>query len=249
MRHEPSDRAEQVTQLLFGEHFTILESGLKWTKIQHAWDEYIGWISTKQFQTISTDLFTALNTKFPTMVGDIAQVVLHKEQNSSLPVLLGSVLPQYNNHSLSIGSAAYQYEGSLQNTTPKNLRNALIETAYLYINSPYAWGGRTPFGIDCSGFTQMVYKLCGQKILRDASQQAGQGNPLSFIEESLPGDLAFFDNEDGKIIHVGIILKDSKIMHASGQVRIDKLDHQGIYNETLKQYTHNLRVIKNCIGD
>jgi cell wall-associated NlpC family hydrolase len=117
------------------------------------------------------------------------------------------------------------------------------------LNSPYLWGGKSPFGIDCSGFTQMVYKLCGIKILRDAKQQAQQGSALSFIEEAVPGDLAFFDNEEGKIIHVGIVLKNNKIIHASGCVRIDTLDHQGIYNASAKTYTHNLRVIKNILGD
>ena len=109
------------------------------------------------------------------------------------------------------------------------------------------WGGKTPFGIDCSGFTQMVYKLCGYQLLRDAKQQATQGEVLSFIEESEPGDLAFFDNEEGEIIHVGIILNDYHIIHAHGKVRIDSLDHSGIFNSDLQKHTHKLRVIKKII--
>ena len=123
----------------------------------------------------------------------------------------------------------------------------MIETAFMYLNAPYLWGGKSPFGIDCSGFTQMVYKLNGYKLLRDASQQSKQGDALSFIEESEPGDLAFFDNDEGNIIHVGIIMEDNYIIHASGKVRIDRLDHLGIYNAEANRHTHKLRVIKKII--
>jgi cell wall-associated NlpC family hydrolase len=126
-------------------------------------------------------------------------------------------------------------------------KSNLINTALTYVNSPYLWGGKTPFGIDCSGFTQMVYKINGYKILRDASQQATMGEALSFIEESEPGDLAFFDNNEGVITHVGIIMQDHYIIHAHGKVRIDRIDHTGIFNTDLKQYTHKLRVIKKLI--
>ena len=115
------------------------------------------------------------------------------------------------------------------------------------MNTPYLWGGKSPFGIDCSGFTQLVYKLCGYSLLRDAKDQATQGQVLSFIEESEPGDLAFFDNEDGAITHVGIIMNDYNIIHAHGKVRIDKLDHSGIYNVDSKIHTHKLRVIKKIL--
>lgn len=127
-------------------------------------------------------------------------------------------------------------------------KSNLIITAFMYLNAPYLWGGKTPFGIDCSGFTQMVYKLNGYKLMRDASQQATQGEALSFIEESEPGDLAFFDNEEGNIIHVGIIMSDNYIIHASGKVRIDRLDHLGIYNPETNRHTHKLRVIKKIVG-
>jgi cell wall-associated NlpC family hydrolase len=126
-------------------------------------------------------------------------------------------------------------------------KQALIQTAYMYMNTPYLWGGKTPFGIDCSGMVQMVYKLNGYNLLRDASQQATQGEALSFIEESEPGDLAFFDNEEGRIIHVGILLEDHHIIHAHGKVRIDRLDHLGIYNVDTQRHTHKLRVIKKII--
>jgi hypothetical protein len=249
VRAEPSDRSELVSQLLLGEHFTILETQPKWIKIQNAWDNYVGWISKKQFDSITEAQFAELHISHPQMVADIAHVIVHQFTKETMAVVMGSVLPHYAKHAFFLGKEAYKYEGGLQGIAPKNVRLAIVEAAYLYLNSPYLWGGKTPFGIDCSGLTQMVYKLCGFKILRDASQQSMMGSPLSFIEEALPGDLAFFDNEEGKIIHVGIVLKNNRIIHASGSVRIDKLDHQGIFNEQTKSYTHNLRVIKNIIAD
>ena len=109
------------------------------------------------------------------------------------------------------------------------------------------WGGRSPFGLDCSGFTQIIYKMIGIRIPRDASEQVNIGRALSFVDEALPGDLAFFDDEEGNIVHVGIIWKRNKIIHASGKVRIDNVDQFGIFNVDLKRYTHKMRVMKNII--
>ena len=117
----------------------------------------------------------------------------------------------------------------------------------MFLNAPYLWGGKSPFGIDCSGFTQLVYKLNGYKLPRDSDQQVEMGHPLSFVDEAEPGDIAFFDNEAGKIVHVGILINNEKIIHASGRVRIDRFDHYGIHNSEVKGYTHHLRVIKRVL--
>ena len=93
----------------------------------------------------------------------------------------------------------------------------------------------------------MVYRLGGFTLPRDAYQQADLGSTLSFVEEAEEGDLAFFDNNEGKITHVGLILKDNYIIHASGKVRVDRLDHQGIYNAEMRDYSHKLRIIKKVI--
>ena len=121
---------------------------------------------------------------------------------------------------------------------------SLADTAMKFINSPYIWGGRIPSGIDCSGFVQLVYKIQGIKIPRDSWQQAEAGESISFIEESLPGDLVLFDDERGKITHVGMILAQGLVIHASGRVRIDTIDHQGIYKNEIKGYSHKLRTIR-----
>ncbi|WP_457611185.1 C40 family peptidase [Lutibacter sp.] len=244
LRIEPNDSSEMISQLLFGEHFKILEIRKEWSRIRIAYDNYEGWIDNKQYEEITNETFYKLENSTPTLAAELIDFATDKEQNF-ITVSMGSNLPFYNNQNLIINTNSFQYEGAIiYQKTPKEL---IIETAFKYLNSPYLWGGKTPFGIDCSGFTQMVYKLCGYKLLRDASQQASQGEVLSFIEESEPGDLAFFDNQEGIITHVGIIMPDNYIIHAYGKVRVDRLDHSGIFNINSHKHTHKLRVIKKII--
>ncbi len=237
LRREASDTSEMTSQVLYGEFFEILEIKPKWVLIKLSFDRYEGWLDRKQFIPISENQFNNLQTTQETYSSELVDFIT-TEQSELLPVCMGSTVSS----SIVLKDL---FEGSF--SFKKTNRDKLINTALLYRNSPYLWGGKTPFGIDCSGFTQMVYKLSGYALLRDASQQATQGAVLSFLEESLPGDLAFFDNEEGVITHVGIILNNNKIIHASGKVRIDKLDHTGIFNVDTKKHTHKLRVIKRMI--
>lgn len=242
LRSEPSDRSEIVSQVLFGEHFTVLEQDKQWSKIKLHFDDYEGWIDEKQFQIISENEFNQLSKESFILNADLIEYIT-SPANLLLPIPLGASLSFLSNPG--INKSGFEFEGmKISGVKPKS---NLINTAFMYLNAPYLWGGKTPFGIDCSGLTQMVYKLNGYKLLRDASEQATQGEALSFIEESEPGDLAFFDNEEGKIIHVGIIMDDNYIIHASGKVRIDRLDHLGIYNAETNRHTHKLRVIKKII--
>jgi hypothetical protein len=237
LRSEPSDPSELVSQVLYGERFKVLEQRKKWSKIRLEFDNYEGWIDNKQYVEILEETYKSLNTKSLIVSSDLIEHVIN-ENNQFNVIPLGSTL-----NGLTLLN--HRYEGEiLEGIQPKT---NLINTAFMYLNSPYLWGGKTPFGIDCSGLTQMVYKLNGYKIFRDASQQATQGEALSFIEESEPGDLAFFDNNEGNIIHVGIIMKDNYIIHAHGCVRIDRLDHTGIFNTETNMHTHKLRVIKRII--
>ncbi|WP_320814704.1 C40 family peptidase [Flavobacterium sp.] len=242
IRFEPSDRSEQVSQLLFGEHFTILEQDKKWTKIEVAFDNYIGWIDNKQYLIINEEQFNFLNNSPIILNSDLIEYI-STPNNILTPIPLGASLSFLENEQ--INTLNYTFDG-IKVCGQKDKAN-LIKTAFMYLNTPYLWGGKTPFGIDCSGFTQMVYKINGYNLLRDASEQAMQGEALSFIEESEPGDLAFFDNEEGNITHVGIMMNDNYIIHASGKVRIDRLDHLGIYNVDTGRHTHKLRVIKKII--
>ena len=243
-RKEPSDSSEMVTQLLFGEHFEILEIQAKWSLIKIVHDGYECWVGNKQYTAISDAFAESLSINNLTLSNDLLQIATNRK-NESFPLVLGSVLPYFRSGIFNIEKEEYSYEG--ETMTFKKNRKQVIKNAFLYLNAPYLWGGRSPFGIDCSGFTQMAYKLSGLSLLRDARQQAEHGTTLSFLEESEPGDLAFFDNDEGKIIHVGIILKDNQIIHASGKVRIDTIDHYGIFNSNTQTYTHQLRLIKKML--
>lgn len=237
MRLEPSDASELVSQLLYGDHFKVLEKRKKWSRIRVAYDNYEGWVDNKQYLNIEESDFKLLSTTKPKISTDILEFICDENKNI-YTIPLGASLSGLKilNHT---------FDGNY-NTGKKNKAD-LLKTAFSYLNTPYLWGGKTPFGIDCSGFTQMVYKLNGYKLKRDASQQATQGEALSFIEESEPGDLAFFDNAEGNIVHVGIIMEDNYIIHAHGKVRIDRLDHSGIYNVDTNLHSHKLRVIKKII--
>lgn len=242
LRFEPSDRSELVSQVLFGEHFQILEQNQKWSKIKLAYDDYEGWIDNKQFKSITEEQYDLLSKDSIILNADLIEYITSPD-NLLMPIPLGASISFLNYEN--INSENLSFEGI--RTSGVKPKPSLLDTAFMYLNAPYLWGGKTPFGIDCSGFTQMVYKLNGYKLLRDASQQATQGSALSFIEESEPGDLAFFDNEEGNIVHVGIIMENNYIIHASGKVRIDRIDHLGIYNAESNRHTHKLRVIKKVI--
>jgi hypothetical protein len=237
IRLEPNDTSEMVTQALYGDYFKVLEQRKKWSRIRFAHDKYEGWIDKKQYLEIEDFNYKSLSKSTLHLSQDLIEFV-SDTSNNLYPIPVGS-----NLNGLEL--LDHKFDGNSVNQT--NEKSQLIKIAFLYLNAPYLWGGKTPFGIDCSGFTQMVYKLNGHKLLRDASQQATQGEALSFIEESEPGDLAFFDNSEGHITHVGIIMKDNYIIHAHGKVRIDRLDHSGIYNIDKNEHTHKLRVIKKII--
>lgn len=237
MRSEPSDRSELVNQILYGELFKVVEYRKKWSRVKLSHDNYEGWIDNKQYIEIEKDQYHLLKSEPTYRATDSVQFVTDNHQQL-ITIVLGSIVSSCR----CLGST---YEGKCEIGTKEKFK--MIKTAFLYLNAPYLWGGRSPFGIDCSGFTQMVYSLNGFPLKRDASQQATQGEALSFIEESEPGDLAFFDNTEGLITHVGIILEDNYIIHAHGEVRIDRLDHSGIYNVQQRKHTHKLRVIKKIV--
>lgn len=247
-RLEPSDKSEMVTQLLFGEVLKIYEEKRAgWRKIKTGFDEYDCWIDEKQFVEINETEFERLNTSPIKVCAEMANIITNEVDNSLTPILLGSSLPNFKANKIRFNEFIFQYDGQLLDTSKEQTKDNIVANAMMYLNTPYLWGGRSPFGIDCSGFTQVIYKLNGFKLPRDASQQSEIGDTLSFIEESESGDLAFFDNEEGNIIHVGIMLENNRIIHASGKVRIDKIDHQGIFNTETNTYSHRLRLIKKVL--
>lgn len=245
LREEPSERAEMVNQVLFGETFDILELKAKWAYIRLHHDQYEGWIDRLQVKFISLSYLELLQAAPKKMAGDPVHLLQGQEPTDFPMVVQGSYLPLLDGPTLRLEDKSYGYEGHV--SAHAMTREDLVDVAYSYLNAPYLWGGRTPFGIDCSGFTQMVYRQIGLTLPRDASQQAKKGQTLSFLEECLPGDLAFFDNAEGAITHVGIVLDDYNIIHASGRVRIDGLDHSGVFNAELNRHTHKLRVLKRIL--
>ena len=242
VRLEPSDKSELVSQLLFGEMVEILDKKENWRKVKIVYDNYLGWVDKKQLFEVTEEVINDTLNSTTVLSGDLVQLAVW-DKNQICPLVFGSTLPLYNDGHFHIGETEFSFEGNIIEIKKPDI-SRIVENAYMFLNAPYLWGGRSPFGIDCSGFTQLVFKLCGIKLFRDAAQQAEQGITVNVLEESKPGDLAFFENTDGKITHVGIILTRNQIIHASGRVRIDNLDHQGIFNEESKNYSHNLRLIK-----
>lgn len=244
-RSEASDASEMVTQLLFGDIFTIIEETEKFIKIKVHYDNYECWICVKQYLPLGASEFTQISNSPYFCTTDLVQVINYK--NHLLPIVQGSSLPHFKEGEFKIDGQQVNFDGSHSIPTKIGAKEKIVEDALMYLNAPYLWGGKSPFGIDCSGFSQIVYKINNIVIPRDAYQQAELGDGYSFVEEAEPGDLAFFDNEEGRITHVGILVSKNKIIHASGKVRIDTLDHQGIYNRETNSYSHKLRIIKNMI--
>ena len=251
VRSEPREKSEMCTQILFGEHYTILEEQSKWCQIKLAFDGYEGWIDRIMVNEVEEETVSQL-TEIPRIVTtDVFNIVQPLGDYTNFLIVAGSSLPHFDPiaRTFQIGKVTYSIQGNSIATATSAVRERIIENALKYFNSPYLWGGRSPFGIDWSGFSQILYKMAGLSIPRDAVQQSLLGDNLSFVEEALPGDLAFFDNEDGSIIHVGIIWEKNKIIHSSGKVRIDNVDHFGIYNIDTKRYTHQMRLMRRIIKD
>lgn len=244
VRLDPNDRSEMVTQVLFGETFDILEEKGNWQMIRLHLDHYEGWIDRKQSLKVGEVFIDHYNHHAKHIVTDKTVTCTCKKDGTIILLGKGSCLPDYTDNTFHLGEKHFTIKGRSKLIPKKYNSSKIPGTAIDYLNTPYLWGGRSIFGVDCSGFVQMVYHICGIDLPRNAAQQALKGETIDFVDEVKPGDLAFFDNPAGKIIHVGIILETGKIIHASGRVKTDKIDHNGIFNIEMKEYTHSLRIIK-----
>ncbi|WP_268122038.1 C40 family peptidase [Roseivirga pacifica] len=247
VRSEPADAAEMITQLLFGEHYRVLEisDNKKWVRIQNAADNYLGWIDKKQHYEISREYFDQIsNTEYRICTDLFSPVFFQKKR---LNITFGAVLPLLNNP-LFRDEESLAFNGESKSLFQKLDAEALVEFAKKLQFSPYLWGGKSPLGIDCSGLTQLVYKVAGFDLPRDSSQQILEGKEVSF-DEAKAGDLAFFTNAEGKMNHVGMVVAPGEIIHASGYVRIDRLDTKGIFNDEQKVYTHTYFKLKRYLKE
>ena len=244
MRAEASHRTEMVSQLVFGECAEILETTKDgWTRIQTRDDHYGGWVQSSHVTEIDEEEYEATGTALTPGWTEILEYNGHP-----MTVPMACALTAMKNGRAHWRKNQVHFKGAVWDPAkaprdPKSIR----QLTYKFLNTPYLWGGKTVFGVDCSGFTQTIYKMINIPLLRDAYLQAGQGEAVGFLEESKTGDLAFFDNDEGRITHVGILLNSHEIIHSSGKVRLDKIDSMGIVNSETGARTHKLRVVKRML--
>ncbi len=247
MRAEPSHRAEQASQMLFGEKAEVLaaENG-DWLRIRSAIDDYEGWCKRSQVQLISFQEYRKTATYFS---GRDNSKLVTDQGEIWLP--LGSELYGLRRSQITVLNLTGRFKGKRFAVKKREFTPEMIaHWATQYLNAPYQWGGRSSAGIDCSGLSQMVFKLCGISLPRDAKDQAKTGKSVDFLQDSQYGDLAFFDNEEGRINHVGILVGPNEIVHATdtaGRVVMDRIDSGGIISTAHRKRTHNLRLIKRYV--
>jgi len=237
VRTKAAHRSEQATQLLFGDHYEVLEAKADWRRIRIHFDGYQGWIHQNQHYPISHEYYEAINHADYKICTDHSANIFFKKDY--IHIVLGSVLPITTNELFSM-EERLAFTGKAKSMHQKKDFTFMREIAMKYLHAPYLWGGKTPYGTDCSGFVQQVFKICGYPLLRDSPQQALQGKPVKSMAKARPGDLAFFANKASKIEHVGLLLEHNQIIHAHGKVRIDTLDETGICQNDTQEYSHSL---------
>ncbi len=241
MRREPSHRSEITSQLLFGEKTMMLEHSTEgWHKVKTKYEGYEGWIQKGQLIPIDEHKYNKPDTQLTedwVSEIDFNGYKMYIPMGCSLTAFSTSITPWSKN--------AIKFKGTLINTEEADRSGkAIKQLAYKFLNTTYLWGGKSVFGIDCSGYVQTIYRFLNVFLPRDAYQQAALGETVDFLQEVRCGDLAFFDNEEGRITHVGLLLNANEIIHSSSKVRIDKIDNEGIVNVDSKERTHKLRIIK-----
>ncbi len=247
VRKQPADTSEMTNQLIFGELILVKSKLNDWLLVESMHDQYEGWLDEKQIKPLNKVEFDHLTEINQVVTQSIMSMAQTDRNQQPIYLTMGSRLFRYKDHIFNNFEEDYFFSGKTFNIPNHPHGKQIVDAALEYLHAPYLWGGRSVWGIDCSGLVQMAFLLNGINLPRDAADQSLKGDLIDFTHEIKPGDLAFFDNQEEKIIHVGIALSVNNIIHASGKVRIDTLDHQGIYNSDLKKYTHKLRLIKRLV--
>ncbi|MDX2248808.1 MAG: NlpC/P60 family protein [Bacteroidia bacterium] len=238
VRSSPQESAEMETQLIFGETCECLEKIPSWWKIRVSDDGYEGWINPRMLLELSEKIYPQNHNEHFVIRGS-----LKMPDGTDMRLPLGARIPETRDRLLRINGHTWAYNPDLVLIPMQNAWQR-ITVARLFMNSPYLWGGRSGYGIDCSGLVQQVFKICGVQLPRNASQQAETGKLVSF-EERKSGDLAFFSKPNqNKITHVGILSNEDSVIHASGKVREDIFDKQGIVHRDNGEVTHQLVIIR-----
>ena len=247
VRKEASEQSEMISQLLFGEIFGQMDESSGWLFTRNEFDGYEGWISRNSAVLMDDEELRRYRGYSICIQSDAFLPLQRSAGEERVMVPAGSVLHYKENAPLKVHcGATYRTEKPCMEGSG-DLLERLLKTGRQFLNTPYLWGGKSTYGTDCSGLVQTIFRILGIELARDTSQQVKQGTALNMLPEARTGDLVFFDNDEGEIVHVGILMESGLVLHASGLVRMDPIDHQGIYNRELKRYTHKLRVIKRII--
>lgn len=252
VREEPSEAAEQATQLLFGEVCEVVDHLPGWTKIRSTMDGQTGWVSAKMVTPVSEEAKKQWGDEAMGAVAVPMAVATDIATGEKRMLTIGTRLPNYANGTFIVLEKQYQIDPScvyeIKGERLEVKGEEVVRVAKSLLNVPYLWGGKNMMGFDCSGFVQTVYSVFGIQLLRNAREQITQGKVVNSLAESQPGDLVFFDHSDRdpnatKISHVGMLISPTQVIHCSGCVHIDRIDEMGVYLSN-GEMTHHLVQIK-----